>query len=257
MSSKIFLNFIVRALLVMAIFAACGGETISNDSPPEKQYDEGLRLMKKERYTEAVERFRVLKSRFPYSKFAALAALKIGDAHYQEESFIEAASAYKIFRELYPKHEMAAYALYRVGESNFNLVPESPDRDLDSATAAIDAYKLLVKDYPDCPYVDDAKKKLAGLRTKLADKEDYVGNFYFIRKQYSSAVGRYRHLLDQYPDSPYNEKALFRLSYSYEQIGEFTKANEAMDRLAMEFPAALQQKGAKDLKERLQKETQQ
>ncbi|MFX6218501.1 outer membrane protein assembly factor BamD, partial [Acinetobacter baumannii] len=76
-----------------------------NDSPAEKQYSEGERLLKKDRYVEAVERFRVLKSRYPYSKYAALATLRIGDVHFQEESYIEAAAAYKVFRELYPKHD--------------------------------------------------------------------------------------------------------------------------------------------------------
>lgn len=257
MMTRTLFNRIFQALCVIALLGACSGESINNDSPPEKQYEEGLRLMKKERFTEAVERFRVLKSRFPYSKFAALAALKIGDTHYLEESYIESASAYKIFRELYPKHEMASYALYRIGESQYNLVPESPDRDLDSASAAIDAYKQLVKDYPDSPYVDDCKKKLAGLQSKLADKEDYVGNFYFIREQYLSAAGRYRRLLDQFPDSPYTQRALYRLSYSYEQVGEFAKSSEALDRLLLEFPNEQKNKDVAALKSRLQKEMQQ
>src|SRR3989344_7372856 len=110
-------HFFAALLFSACCLLGCSATTIDNDSPPEVQFAEGERLLKKDRILEAVERFRILKSRYPYSKYAALASLKIGDAHFQEESFPEAAAAYKIFRELYPKHEEAGYALYRIGET--------------------------------------------------------------------------------------------------------------------------------------------
>jgi outer membrane protein assembly factor BamD len=230
--------FPLGVTLLTVYFAAsgCSSVTIDNDSPPEVQYQEGERLLKKDRYTEAVERFRILKNRYPYSKYAALAALRIGDAHFQEEAFIEAASAYKVFRELYPKHEEAPYALFRMGESNYNLMPSTSDRDLDSAQAAIDAYNQLLKEYPTSKYVAEAGKKLRELQGKLAEKEDYVAAFYFKRELYQAAAGRYAYLLEKYPDFGFNRDALYRLAFSYERMGEYRKAADALDRLDGEFP---------------------
>jgi outer membrane protein assembly factor BamD len=209
---------------------------IDNDSPPEAQFQEGERLLKKDRYIEAVERFRILKNRYPYSKYAALAALRIGDAHFQEEAYLEAGSAYKIFRELYPKHEEAPYALFRIGEANYNLLPSTTDRDLDAAQSAIDAYSLLIKDHPSSKYVDEAQKKVKELKGRLADKENYVGNFYFKRELYQAAAGRYAFLLEKYPDFGFNREALYRLAYSFERMGEYRKASDILDRLDGEFP---------------------
>ncbi len=224
------------SLLVALVFLwGCSAETIDNDSPPEKQYAEGERLLSKDRYLEAVERFRILKSRYPYSKYAALATLRIGDAHFQEEAYIEAASAYKVFRELYPKHEQAAYALHRIGESHFNEVPSAIDRDLDSAYSAINAYTQLLKDYPGSEHAKDADKKIHELRGKLAEKENYVGNFYFKRELYEAAAGRYALLVDTYPNYGYNREGLYRLAYSYERMGEYRKAQDAIERLDREF----------------------
>jgi outer membrane protein assembly factor BamD len=238
-------GFTVLALL--ALFAACSAETIDNDSPPEKQYAEGERLLKKDRYIEAVERFRVLKSRYPYSKYAALATLKIGDAHYQEESYVEAASSYKVFRELYPKHELAAYALYRIGESYFNEIPSSIDRDLDPAHAAIGAYTKLVKDYPSDEHVADAQKKIHDLRGKLAEKEDYIANFYYKRELYQAAAGRYSFLVDNYGEFGHNRDGLFRLAFSYERMGEYRKAADTLGRLDTEYPEGKEGRDRKNL----------
>jgi outer membrane protein assembly factor BamD len=220
----------------LLLIFGCSAETIDNDSPPEKQFAEGERLLKKDRFIEAVERFRVLKSRYPYSKFAALATLKIGDAHFQEEAYVEAASAYKVFRELYPKHEFASYALYRIAESHYNDVPSAIDRDLDSAHSAIAAYTKLMKDYPKDEHSKEAEKKLRDLRGKLAEKENYVAEFYYKRELYQAAAGRYSYLVETYPDYGYNRDALFRLAFSYERMGEYRKASDAMARLDGEFP---------------------
>lgn len=221
---------------VLTLLAGCSTETIDNDSPAEVQYQEGERLLKRDRYVEAVERFRVLKSRYPYSKYAALATLKVGDAHFQEESYIEAAAAYKVFRELYPKHEMAAYAQWRIGESHYNEVPSSVDRDLESAQSAIDAYKQLLKEYPADEHAAEAGKKIHELTGKLAEKEQYVADFYYKRELYQAAAGRYATLVDTYSEFGRNREGLYRLAFSYERMGEYRKANDTLDRLDTDFP---------------------
>ena len=223
-------------LSFLTLFLGCSAETIDNDSPPEKQYSEGERLLKKDRYLEAAERFRILKSRYPYSKYAALATLRIGDVHFQEEAYVEAAAAYKVFRELYPKHETAAYALYRIGEAQYNEVPSSIDRDLDTATSAIEAYSRLLKDYPNYEHAADAEKKIKELKRKLAQKEDYIANFYYKRELYQAAAGRYAVIVDQFSEFGMNRDSLFRLAFSYERMGEYKKALDALSRLDQDFP---------------------
>ncbi|RYZ98298.1 MAG: outer membrane protein assembly factor BamD, partial [Proteobacteria bacterium] len=172
-------------LLATSLLTGCSTVTIDNDSPAEEQYAEGERLLSKDRYLEAVERYRILKSRYPYSKYAALATLRIGDTHFQEEAFLESASAYKIFRELYPRHEKAPYALYRTGESFYNLLPSSEDRDLEPAQDAIYSYTQLLREFPNSEFEEPAKKRVAELRVRLAAKEEYVGNYYFKRELYN------------------------------------------------------------------------
>jgi outer membrane protein assembly factor BamD len=218
------------------LYIGCSAVTLTNDSPPEEQFAAGEKYQKSERFMEAIERYRILKSRYPYSKYAALATLRIADCHFSEEAYIEAAAAYRLFRELYPKHEESAYAQMRIADSYYLQLPGSIDRDLDPAADAISNYEILLKQYPQFKDKELAQNRIKELRQKLAEKEDYVGNFYFIREFYNSSAARYRNLLDRYPEAGLNERALYRLAFSYEKIGEYARAEETIERLRTEFP---------------------
>lgn len=229
-------NFSVLAIVAAYLLTGCAATVVDNDSAPEAQFSEGERLLKKGRYLEAAERFRILKNRHPYSIYAVLATLKIGDVYYEQETFLEAASAYRVFRELYPKHEKADYALFRIGKSNFMLVPDSIDRDLSFAHASIKAFNQLEKKHPNSNHLKEARELRKSLLKSLAEKEMYVGNFYFVREMMNSAIGRYRNLLRTYSGFGFNREALERLSLSYAKLGKRTQAMEAFERYQMEFP---------------------
>jgi outer membrane protein assembly factor BamD len=248
--------FRISGLLALLILGACSSESIDNDSPPDKQYEAGERLLKQGRYLEAVERFRILRTRYPYSKEAAAASLRIGDTHFEEESFAEAAAAYKLFRELYPKHPQSAYALFQIGESNYNQVPETVDRDLSAATDGINAFEEFLARFPQDPKAEDARKKLLALKEKLAEKEDYIGDFYFKRGHYRAAANRYQGLLDRFGGFGPEERALYRLAYSYEKFGDATRAEEIADRYANLFPQGQFISDIKQIKEKIAKDLQ-
>ncbi|MCO5142360.1 MAG: outer membrane protein assembly factor BamD [Oligoflexia bacterium] len=247
-----------RTILLSALWTvtflclfSCSSTEIDNDSPPEQQYAEGERLLNKDRYIESIERFRILKSRYPYSKYAALASLRIGDAHFKEEAFLESASAYKIFQELYPKHEKVPYALFQMGESHFKLLPSTEDRDLEPAVSALSTYSKLAQTFPSSEYTAEAKKRIDELKAILADKEAYVGDFYFKRDLYESALGRYLDLIREYPTSKYREEALYRIAYSYNEMGDKTRANIALSQLFDEFPDGKYLSNGKNLEKKI------
>ncbi len=243
---------VLAVYLVGSFLQGCSAVIIDNDSPPEVQYAEGERLLNKDRYLEAVERFRILKSRYPYSKYAALATLRIGDTHFAEEAFIEAASAYKVFRDLYPKHEKTPYAIFRMGESHFNTLPSTDDRDLEAAILAIDAYTILLKDFPKSEFEEQAEKRINELRGRLAEKESYVGEFYFKRELYQAAANRFSYLLLNYPEQGKSEENLYKLAYSFERMGEYSKADQAITILEQDYPNGQRKSDREKLKQKVQ-----
>ncbi len=201
------------------------------------KYQEALEFLEDKRYLEANKRFQSLKIRNPYSRYASLSSLRIGDTYFQQGLYLEAASAYKLFLDLYPKHKEASYALFRIGESNMKTVPDSIYLDLTGATIAIKSFRRFLQRFPKSQYRKKAKKFIASLRKKLGEKENYVGNFYFKRELWKSAIERYRRILKEYSDLKiFNEKALYRLAYSYRQIKERRKSRGIVARLKKRYP---------------------
>lgn len=193
-------------LMTLGIFAqstlwtGCSSEGIK-DSDPELLYKQAEEDIEDDRYLTALEKLRMLKNKFPYSRFSALAQLRIADVNYLQESYFEAASNYELFRDLHPKHEKVAYALFRIGESYYNDAPGNIARDMTSAQKALDAYHNYLDKYPSAEDSKKATERVKEMRNALADKEKYIADFYFKREYYLSAIGRYEKIIASYPDT--------------------------------------------------------
>ena len=223
-------------LLFLSFFLfACSTTVVNDESSPDLQYKEGQRLLKNGRYLEAIDRFRVLKSRHPYSPLAPLAALHIGEAYFEQSTYPEAIAAYRIFLHLHPSHEKASYALFRMGKSYYKMTPGSIDRDLLEAKKAIRIFEKLKSTYPKATYVKEAQTLIQKLNKKLMEKEIYVGDFYFHKKRFSAAATRYRQAVEKYNFPKMEEKALYLLSLSYWNMGKKNRAEKILNNLKNKY----------------------
>lgn len=180
--------------------AGCGSSDKVHDKP-EDLYKEAEEFEKAERYEEAIKRFTELKNRFPYSNYATKAKLKTADCYFKQESYPEAQVAYQTFRELHPRHPQVAEVIYKIGLSYYKQLPDTIDRDLILAKDAISHFDELLTNFKSSEYTKDARKFRESALVMLAEKEDYVGNFYFIRKNCLSALPRYMNLVDTYQNT--------------------------------------------------------
>src|SRR3954469_6905303 len=115
--------------LVFGIAAACGGKSgggaVEYSVSAQKNYDKGLKELEHKDWVAASKYFGFIKSRFPYSKYAVLAELRLADAEFGAEQYLEAIDSYRLFIKFYPTHEMVAngYTSYRIGEAYFRQLP--------------------------------------------------------------------------------------------------------------------------------------
>jgi len=238
--------------LAIALLASCASQEVNPDDP-DSLYSEAERLLKDDQYLIAIEKFREIKNRFPYSPRAIDSELKIADAYYAQDSFLEAESAYEIFRELHPSYPQSDYVQFQIAMSYFSLIPENPARDLSAAYRAIDAFNLLKQRFPDSKYVEQADQKIVDSRRKLAEHEATVAGFYFHRRHYLSASYRYAALLKDYPNAGHDEEALYRLGQCYYNIRMYDNAKSTLERLMKEFPQTSFLSSARSLIEEIQK----
>ena len=196
-------NFAIALSLLLSVSAgmiSCSGKSVDQSDPGSLLKDAEDEISS-DHYQVALDKLKEIKNKYPYSKFAIDAQIRIADVYYMQESFPEAALAYESFRDLHPKHEKAGYAMFRIGKSYFNDLPSTVARDLTPAAKAQDAYNAFLLRFPTAPEAEEARKDLVTVRNTLADKELYVGDFYFKRDFYESAKPRYEKVIALYPET--------------------------------------------------------
>jgi outer membrane protein assembly factor BamD len=181
----------------------------------EELAEKGMESFEEEDYSDALKAFNTLKERYPYSRYAILAELKVADAHFYREEYPEAIGAYEDFVQLHPKNEAIPYVKYQIGVCYYEQML-SIDRDQTPTRLAILSFERLLKEHYDSAYASEATKKINDCRKLLAEHELYVGRFYYKSKHYSAALGRFEGVLTGYMDvlPPNTQREVERLIIS-------------------------------------------
>ncbi len=227
------------------VFASCA--TTKSDMPAPKSrveaaYQKAERAMERGDYIDANARFTAIRAQYPYSRYATLAELRLGDVYFEEDKFTSAISQYRAFIKLHPNHPRVAYASYRVAESfaaqmpkPFVFLPPTYERELASTRDAARELEFFLKKYPDTEFTAPAKRKLTEVRRRLADHEMYVAQFYLKRKNPRACAMRLTYLLENYSGVGLDAQALFLLARSYIELNDQKKARTALDDLVANF----------------------
>jgi outer membrane protein assembly factor BamD len=235
--------------LTVALFTlflvSCVTEPKVNLNTPEGLFKLGDFYQKQERYEEAINQYKTLSNKHPYSKLSIEAELRVADCHFKKEDFLEAYSAYKTFKELHPKHPMMDYVTYYAAESLREELPSTVDRDLTSASQAINYYEEITALYPTSKFAADSKEKRFKLIQMLADKELYIADFYFKQEKYLGALTRYELFLQSFPLNQKVPYGLLRaaLSAKYAKLPERAAAH--VQKLISEHPQSSEASTAK------------
>ncbi len=219
------------------VLPGCSSNDKKSDTP-EGAYELAQEFDKDERYEEAIKRYQEIKNKFPYSKYATLSELAVADAYYKQESYPEAQVAYQSFKDLHPKHAKIDYVTYKLAMSFYSQLPPTIDRDLTISQSAILYFDEVISQFPNSEHVSDSKEKKAGTLKMLAEKENYIGEFYFIREKYDSALTRFEGLLRKYPTQGFEAVALSRAAVSASKVGEPDKARRYLAELQKKYPGS-------------------
>ena len=161
-------------------------------------------------YEDAADLYQQLKDRYPYSRYALLAELRLGDSYLKAQRWDEAVLAYEDFIRLHPRNEAVPYALYQMGMCYHSQLL-TPDRDSSHAAKALEIFKRLRSNYPSNEYSNQAAPRMEECIANLAGHDMSVGDFYRHRERYEAAIGRYRQVITQYPDAGYYNEAMQRM----------------------------------------------
>ena len=239
-----------RSLALFALVlaaSACGGsqngQSLSYGESAEAEYEGAMSDFRDEDCLDAEPAFRRVRREYPYSRFAALAELRIADCKLMEGSFPEAIQAYRQFVRNRPSHAEVPYARFKIAESHFRQIPDewllSPpahERDQGPTKEALRQLRRFILDFPEDSRVDEAQEMVKRALTLLARHELYVAEFYLERDEPRAAVGRLRTLLVAYEGSGVEPEAWLMLGRTYLELRDRPKARQAFQELIQRYP---------------------
>jgi outer membrane protein assembly factor BamD len=208
---------------------------VAPTDPADQLYNEGLANLNAGRLKEAAAKFDAIDKEHPYSEYSRKAEVMGAFAKYRMGKYDEAITTAQRYMELYPSTDDAAYAQYIIGLSYFRQIRDVT-QDQKESRQTIDAMNTLIQNYPDSPYVEDAKTKIRFARDQIAGKEMQVGRYYLERRQYLAAIKRFRDVVENYSNTNQIEEALARLTEAYYAMGIASEAQTAAAVLGRNYP---------------------
>jgi len=249
-----FVKFAAPILLVT--LAACSTAPVdpTADWSARKTYDEASSALSKGDFTQAVEYFEILESRFPFGRYTLQAQLDIAYAHYKRDEYDSAIDSANRFIKLHPRNPHISYAYYLKGLANFSrgsgLLDNFVGRDLSNldqhalANAFAD-FDTLIQRFPGSIYAPDARQRMVFLRNEMAEHELTTAQFYYDRGAMVAAINRIKFMVEKYDGALAIPDGLALLVKAYRNMDLDDLADDTLRVLALNVPehAALHDSG--------------
>lgn len=202
--------------------------------PAGELYSKGEDELSRGNYEDARTNFRRIVERHPDSSLAPRARFLVGEAYYREGEFDKAIKEFESFMAFYPGQLIADLVQYRLAMSYYDqMKPVEQDQGL--TLKAVEAFKKLVREYPQSRYAPDALAKIDICRGRLAQKELWVANYYYNQGNMGAARQRLEGLLKEYPRTLVVPETLFLMAEIHRREGRPDQAQPLLQRLADEY----------------------
>lgn len=160
---------------------------------------------------ESTEMLAKVRDNAPQAASAPKAQFAIGQVWERKESDERAVDAYQRLVDDYPDTSYAPEAQYRIGDI---YLRQSKTGNQNPATLdqSRHAFEDLLQSYPNCKRAPDARARLGELASRDVQRSYDIGEFYYKKKNYTSAAFYYNEVLRKVPSGPLRDKAAARLA---------------------------------------------
>ena len=226
------INFLFFLLLIINL-ASCSKKEEKVSLIKEKNlemqmieaYNEGLEEFNKGDVFFAAKKFNEVELLYPQSIWAPRSTLMAAYVWYSQLYFNDAIFELERFLDKYKNHPNTDYAYYLLGICHYNQIIDEK-KDLGEILKAKTYFTMLINEFPNTDYAEDAQFKLELIEEVLASKELYLANYYFDREKWIPAMNRYKKIVNQYDTTIYVEEALYRLVELNYKLGLVNEAKK-------------------------------
>jgi outer membrane protein assembly factor BamD len=147
-------------------------------------------------------------------------------AFHKGKDYPNSRSSARRFIYFYPDDDDAAYAQYLLALSYYDQIDEV-GRDQGLTFQALQSLREVIERYPNSEYAKSAILKFDLAFDHLASKEMEIGRYYLRRDNYSSAINRFRVVVEDFQTTSHTAEALHRLVEAYLSLGLVEEAQTA------------------------------
>ena len=212
-----FHNYLLIILIIFGFYSCSEKEkkiSVIKENNFEMQmieaYNEGLKELNKGDIFFAAKKFNEVELLYPQSIWAPRSNLMAAYAYYTQLYYQDAILELERFLEKYQNHPNRDYAYYFIAICHYNQIVDEK-KDLGEIIKSKQYFQLIVKNYPNTDFAEDAQFKLGLIEEVLASKELYLANYYLEREKWIPAMNRYKKIVEDYQTTIYIEEALYRL----------------------------------------------
>ncbi len=242
---------LAATIALSAMLALAGCSSTPKDGTSANQAD---RLYREARddiasgaYDRAIKSLERVEGLAAGTLLAQQAQLDLAYAQWKSGERVTALATVERFIKLNPSSPALDYAMYLRGLINFNddmgflarwTGQRISERDQRASRDAWQAFKQLVDQFPDSRYAEDARLRMNFIVNSLAEYEVLVARYYYRRGAYVAAANRAQQAVEEFPQAPSTDEALYLMMLSYEKL-DLKPLRDAAERvLRANFPAS-------------------
>lgn len=197
-------------------------------------YTNAYKEFEKGNWTESVELFQKVETRYSYSEWAPRATLMILYIYYDSNDSIQTLRYVEKFKKLYSGREEISYVDF-IRAMTFYEQINVVSKDQTYTEVALKEFREIIKKYPDSIYAKESKLKIDLILEQLAGKEMYLARYYMNKNKWISALKRLNIVLSKYETTIYSTEALHRLVEIYYRLGNVNEAKRYAALLGYNF----------------------
>lgn len=224
-------NILLFALSTCILLAGCNGiEKVLKSNDFEKKYEVAMAYYNNNSYSKAIQLFENLTLYYRGQEHGEDIIWYYGQSLLQEKDYFSAAYQFKRFTKQYPYSARAEEAAFL---SAYCQYMESAPYSLDQTTTqmAITDFERFVERYPHSNHIPEVNAYLDEMREKLMHKDYEIAYGYYLIEAYHAAYVSLQSFLNNYPESPYREDAMFYLLRSGYEYGINSTEEKRPERL--------------------------
>ncbi len=223
------------ALAALLLGAGCSPMPSFEDLTADQTYEVGADAVARGDYRVATEAFTRVTTDWPLSEYADDALLGLADTYRSTGDYASAEENYRKLLSDYPRSPLVPETQYKLGLCYYEQSPP-PALDQEITNKAIEKLQFFITNYPDSEYVDDAKVKVAELRSKLAEKDYRNAMLYVSLKTLDAAKVYLNAVVDEYGDTVWARRSLLELARILCREGSTADGAEAYARVIEDYP---------------------